>query len=201
MGVPRTGGLKGRAGSVSQIRITGARIAPLGDSSDVLEGMDIWISGGRLAAIATPDAVPSLSGGYETNAFLIGLVLPGLVHSHSHSASALLRGTAPGAPLDLYVMEAMSRRSRRTMQHVRVGVLIHAIEMLKHGITGVVDHFRGRPVPTVEAVSAVFPAYEGMGMLALVSPLFGRNGPLHSPPATHTPSPSGLPHHHNHVIA
>ncbi len=156
MGVPRTGGLKGRAGSVSQIRITGARIAPLGDSSDVLEGMDIWISGGRIAAIAPTDAAPSLSGSYETHAFLNGLVLPGLVNSHSHSASALLRGTAPGAPLDLYVMEAMSRRSRRTMQHVRVGVLIHAIEMLKHGITGVVDHFRGGPVPTVEAGQALY---------------------------------------------
>ena len=96
---------------MNQIRITGTKIAPLGDSSDVLEGMDIWISGGRIEAIAPTDASPALSGNYETHAFSNALVLPGLVNSHSHSASALQRGTSPGAPLDLYVMEAMSRRS------------------------------------------------------------------------------------------
>jgi cytosine/adenosine deaminase-related metal-dependent hydrolase len=94
------------------------------------------------------------------------------VNSHSHSASALLRGTVSGAPLDLFVMEAMSRKSRRSIQHVRVGVLIHAIEMLKRGITGVVDHFRGGAVPTVEAVSTVFQAYGDIGMRAVVAPMF-----------------------------
>jgi 5-methylthioadenosine/S-adenosylhomocysteine deaminase len=155
-----------------KIRLTGARVAPLGNSSDVLDGMDIWIADGRIAAIAPTDASPAFDETYETYRYDNALILPGLVNSHSHSASALLRGTAPGAPLDLYVMEAMSRRSRRTMQHVRVGVLIHAIEMLKRGITGVVDHFRGGAVPTVEAVSTVFQAYDDVGLRAVVAPMF-----------------------------
>lgn len=157
---------------MTRIRITGARIAPLGDSSDILDGTDIWIADGRIAAVSPTYAPPPFNEPYETHAFQNALVLPGLVNSHSHSASALLRGTAPGSPLDLYVMEAMSRKSRRTMQHVRVGVLIHAIEMLKRGITGVVDHFRGGAVPTVEAVSTVFQAYEDIGMRAVVAPMF-----------------------------
>ena len=155
-----------------KMRLTGARIAPLGRVADVIDGMDIWVADGRIAAIEAAEGPPPFAGPYETLTFENALILPGLVNSHSHSASALLRGTAPGAPLDLYVMEAMSRRSRRSMQQVRASVLLHAIEMLKHGITGVVDHFRGGPVPTVEAVSTVFQAYEDVGMRAIVAPMF-----------------------------
>jgi 5-methylthioadenosine/S-adenosylhomocysteine deaminase len=155
-----------------KIRITGARIAPLGTATDVLDGMDIWIADGRIAALQ-PEASPApFDGTYETYSFKNALVLPGLVNSHSHSASSLLRGTAPGAPLDLYVLEAMSRRARRTMHQVRVSVLLHAIEMLKRGITGVVDHFRSGAVPSVEAVSTVFQAYDDIGLRAVVAPMF-----------------------------
>jgi 5-methylthioadenosine/S-adenosylhomocysteine deaminase len=179
---------------MNQIRITGTRIAPLGDSSDLLDGMDIWVADGRIAAIAPADAAAPLAGPYETLAFEDALVLPGLVNSHSHSASALLRGTSSGAPLDLYVLEAMSRRSHRTMQHVRVGVLIHAIEMLKHGITGVVDHFRGGPVPTVEAVSTVFQAYEDIGMRAVVAPMFEDKRYIDSLPIDQDRLPADIQH-------
>jgi cytosine/adenosine deaminase-related metal-dependent hydrolase len=155
-----------------KLRITGARIAPLGDDSTVFDGMDLWIADGRIVALNPADNSPPFSGPFETCVFDNALVLPGLVNSHSHSASALLRGTSAGAPLDLYVMEAMSRRSRRTMRHVRIGALVHAVEMLKRGITGVVDHFRGGPVPSVEAVSTVFQAYDDIGMRAAVAPMF-----------------------------
>src|SRR5580704_7901300 len=175
-----------------KIRISDARIAPLGGSDAVLEGSDLWIADGRIAAITPADAAPAFAGDYETCAFSNALVLPGLVNSHSHSASALQRGTSPGAPLDLYVMEAMSRRSLKTMQHVRVGVLIHAIEMLKHGITGVVDHFRGGPVPTVEAVSTVFQAYQDVGMRAVVAPMFEDKRYIDSLPIDQSRLPSDI---------
>src|SRR5271168_3803602 len=155
-----------------KLRITGARIAPLGSVDDVLDGMDLWIDDGRIAAIAPTGAAAPFDGPYKTYAFENALVLPGLVNSHSHSASALLRGTSPGAPLDLYVMEAMSRRTRRTMRQVRVSVLLHAIEMLKRGITGVIDHFRSGAVPSIEAVSTVLQAYDDIGMRAVVAPMF-----------------------------
>jgi len=156
----------------SKLRITGAKVAPLGDVTSVLDGMDVWIADGRIAALAPVSDPPPDADTFTTLTFDNALLLPGLVNSHSHSASALLRGTSAGAPLDLYVMEAMSRRSRRTMQQVRTGALIHAIEMLKRGITGVVDHFRGGAVPTVEAVSTVFEAYDDIGIRAAVAPMF-----------------------------
>ncbi|HTP84381.1 MAG TPA: amidohydrolase family protein [Alphaproteobacteria bacterium] len=156
-----------------KLRITGAKIAPLGGSDDLLDDMDLWIGGGRIAAIAPKgEAAPFAEGTFETLAFSNALVLPGLINSHSHSASALQRGKIGGAPLDLFVMEAMSRRSHRPLEIVRVGALLHAIEMLKHGVTGVVDHFRHGAMPSTEAVLTVFQAYQDIGIRAAVAPMF-----------------------------
>jgi cytosine/adenosine deaminase-related metal-dependent hydrolase len=69
-------------------------------------------------------------------------------------------------------MEAISRRSSRTLEQVRASALLHAIEMLKRGITGVVDHFRSGPVPSVESVSTVFQAYADIGIRAAVAPMY-----------------------------
>jgi 5-methylthioadenosine/S-adenosylhomocysteine deaminase len=126
-----------------RFRITGARIAPLGDRNDILDATDLWIADGRIAALTRKDAAPPFDGPYETCAFANAVVLPGLVNAHTHSSSALLRGTAAGAPLDLYTMELMARRMPRTQEQVRVSTLLHAIDMLRHGVTGAIDHFRG----------------------------------------------------------
>jgi guanine deaminase len=134
--------------------------------------MDLFVADGRIAAIVPTGSPPPITGPYETYSFENALILPGLVNSHSHSSSALLRGTSPGAPLDLFVMEAMSRHSRRTLEQVRVSTLLHAIEMIKHGITGVVDHFRFGAVPSVAAISTAFQAYDDIGMRAAVAPMY-----------------------------
>jgi len=157
----------------AKLRITGAKIAPLGGSDDLLDEMDLWIEDGRIAAIA-PRGAPAVfaDGAFETLAFANALVMPGLVNAHSHSASALQRGKIGGAPLDLFVMEAMSRRSHRPLDIVRVGALLHAIEMLKHGVTGVVDHFRHGAMPSTDAVLTVFKAYQEIGIRAAVAPMF-----------------------------
>jgi cytosine/adenosine deaminase-related metal-dependent hydrolase len=157
----------------SKLRITGAKIAPLGGSDDLLDDMELWIADGRIAAIAPKGEIaPFAAGTFDTLAFSNALVIPGLINSHSHSASALQRGKIGGAPLDLFVMEAMSRRSHRPLEIVRVGALLHAIEMLKHGVTGVVDHFRHGAMPSTEAVLAVFKAYQEIGIRAAVAPMF-----------------------------
>ncbi|MDF2114293.1 amidohydrolase family protein [Roseiarcaceae bacterium H3SJ34-1] len=153
-------------------RITGARIVPLGDDNGIIEGHDIWIGDGRIAAITAIGSPPPFAGAYETCSFRNAVVIPGLVNSHSHSASVLQRGNVAGAPLDIFVMEAASRKSHRTMAHVRTAALLHAIEMLKRGITGVVDHLRHGAVPTVEAMSAAMGAYADIGLRAIVAPMY-----------------------------
>jgi 5-methylthioadenosine/S-adenosylhomocysteine deaminase len=154
------------------VRLTGARLAPLGASDAILDDTDLWIADGRIAAILPKDSAPPFDGPYETHRFGNALILPGLINAHSHSSSALLRGSSAGAPLDLYVMDLMWRRSGRSLAQIRSAALLHAMEMLKHGVTGVVDHFRSGAVGSVDAVSAVFAAYRDIGIRAAVAPMF-----------------------------
>lgn len=154
------------------LRITGAKIAPLGASLELLDNMDLWIADGRIAALLPAGAPAPAEGVVETLAVKEALVLPGMVNSHSHSYASLLRGTVPGAPLDLFVMEAMARRAPQSERLVEVAVLLQAVEMLKYGTTGVVDHFRYGAIPTVSAIGAAFAAYAQAGLRAAVAPMF-----------------------------
>jgi 5-methylthioadenosine/S-adenosylhomocysteine deaminase len=181
-------------------RITGARIASLTSVNDMLDAMDLWVADGRIAAIAPAGAAAPFNRPYDTYEFTNALVLPGLVNAHTHSSSSLLRGTAPGAPLDLYTMELMSRRAPRTMEQVRVSVLLHAIEMLKRGITGVIDHFRSGAVPSIEAVSTVLQAYDDIGMRAVVAPMFEDKRYIDSLPIDQSRLPPALQEHWRHAM-
>jgi cytosine/adenosine deaminase-related metal-dependent hydrolase len=154
------------------LRITGPKIATLDATADVLEDTDLWIADGRFAALLPSGSPSPMEGSVETLVVQNALALPGLVNAHSHSYASLLRGTVAGAPLDLFVMEAMARRAPRSDRQVKVAVLRHAVEMLKNGITGVVDHFRYGTVPTFEAISAAFTAYAEAGMRAAIAPMF-----------------------------
>ncbi|MEA2945998.1 MAG: hypothetical protein QOI40_1328, partial [Alphaproteobacteria bacterium] len=162
------------------LRITGARIALLGEPPAILDDTDLWIADGRILALS-PVGAPAPTHGQaetqietqvETLSFQNALVMPGMINSHSHSASSLLRGCVPGAPLDLFVLDAMARRAPKPLRQVRVGVLLQATEMLRRGVTGAVDHFRHAGLPTVEAVSAALSAYEEVGLRAAGAPMY-----------------------------
>jgi 5-methylthioadenosine/S-adenosylhomocysteine deaminase len=174
------------------LQINGAKIATLDGGSEVLEDTDLWIADGRIAALLPSASPPPLEGPVETLVLRNALVLPGLVNAHSHSYSSLLRGTVPGAPLDLFVMEAMARRAPRSARQVKVAVLLHAVEMLKNGITGVVDHFRCGAVPTFEAMTAAFAAYTEAGMRAAIAPMFEDKLYLDSMPVDQGRLPSSV---------
>jgi 5-methylthioadenosine/S-adenosylhomocysteine deaminase len=155
------------------LRITGARIVTLDDDApDPLDATDLWIADGRIAALLSAGSPPPADGPVETLTLSNALVLPGLVNAHTHSASALLRGTNPGLPVDLYCLEATTRRTPRMEGEIRVCVHLQATEMLKRGVTSVVDHFRYGAVPSAEAISQVFSAYAETGMRVAIAPMF-----------------------------
>jgi 5-methylthioadenosine/S-adenosylhomocysteine deaminase len=154
------------------LRITGAKIALLEGDGSFLEDTDLWIADGNIAALAPAGAPPPREGSIETLSFERALVLPGMVNAHSHSYATLLRGTVAGAPLDLFVMEAMSRRGAHTPPPVEIAAMLQAAEMLRCGITAMVDHFRYGALPTVEAISAAFRAYGRAGIRAAIAPMY-----------------------------
>lgn len=153
-------------------RITGALIASPDGEGDILDGTDLWIADGRILALLPAGSPAPQAGPVETLVFENALVMPGMINAHSHSMSALLRGTNPGMPLDLFLMEATARRTPKDLAYVRAGAISQSIEMLKSGVTAVLDHFRFGGVPTIEAMSAALGAYAEIGIRATVAPMF-----------------------------
>ncbi len=154
------------------LQITGARIAQLEEPASILDNTDLWIADGRILALLPAGTPAPAAGEVETLAFHNAVVIPGLINSHSHSASSVQRGCIAGSPLDLFVLDALTRRAPKPMRQVRAAALLQATEMLRRGITGCVDHFRHAGLPTVEAVMMVFSAYRDVGLRVAVAPMY-----------------------------
>jgi len=152
------------------LRVRGVRVLATPDATPSPVS-DLWIAGPHLAAITPSGSEPLVEGVPEVDAAGC-LAIPGLVNAHTHSYTALLADTVPGAPLDLFVLEAMARRAPRSPRMVYVSALLHGLQLLKRGVTGLVDHVRHGPLPTVAALDACFQAYRDLGLRAPVAPMY-----------------------------
>src|SRR4051794_21364395 len=99
---------------------------------DVDDGEIRWVGPAADAAPA-PDA--------ET-VDLPGVLLPGLVNSHSHAPMVLFRGQAEGLPLDRWLGEVIwPREARLTAEDIEVAMTAASAEMLRNGITTSVEMY------------------------------------------------------------
>jgi len=99
---------------------------------DVDDGEIRWV-GPAADATPAPDA--------ET-VDLPGVLLPGLVNSHSHAPMVLFRGQAEGLPLDRWLGEVIwPREARLTGDDVEVAMAAASAEMLRNGVTTSVEMY------------------------------------------------------------
>src|SRR3954454_23089409 len=99
---------------------------------DVAEGEIRW---------AGPAADAPEAPGAET-VELPGILMPGLVNSHSHAPMVLFRGHAEGLPLDRWLGEVIwPREARLTAEDVEVAMTAASAEMLRNGITTSVEMY------------------------------------------------------------
>jgi 5-methylthioadenosine/S-adenosylhomocysteine deaminase len=90
---------------------------------------------GRVVAAGPADEAPPLAWG-DAEHRLGGLLMPGLVNCHAHSAMTVLRGAGEGLPLRRWLREVIWRREAGlTAGDARLGMLVGAVEMLQAGIT------------------------------------------------------------------
>src|SRR4051812_28972185 len=99
---------------------------------DVEDGEIRWVGPAADAAPA-PDA--------ET-VELPGVLLPGLINSHSHAPMVLVRGQAEGLPLDRWLQEVIwPREARLTGDDVEAAMMAASAEMLRNGVTTSVEMY------------------------------------------------------------
>ncbi len=100
---------------------------------DVADGLIRWVGAAADAPAAAADG-----NGVE----LPGILVPGLVNTHSHAPMALFRGQGEGLPLDRWLREVMwPREARLTADDVEVAMTAASAEMLGNGITTSVEMY------------------------------------------------------------
>ena len=130
--------------------------------------MDIRVEGGVIREIA-PSIVPG-PGDRAVDARGM-LAMPGLINAHFHSPANLMRGTLDGLPLEVFMLYEVpplaSPVDQKRLGYLRT--LVGAMEMLKLGITSIMDDAFHVPIATVEGVDAICSAYRDIGMRARVA--------------------------------
>ncbi|MGY1824391.1 amidohydrolase family protein [Geodermatophilus sp. SYSU D00079] len=99
---------------------------------DVEDGSITWVG-------AAADAPPA---GDAEAVPLPGVLVPGLVNSHSHAPMVLFRGQAEGLPLERWLREVIwPREARLTPEDVEVAMTAASAEMLRGGVTTSVEMY------------------------------------------------------------
>jgi len=122
-----------------------------------LERADLAIKDGRIVRLAPPGSLAHHAAS-ELIAAGGGLVMPGLVNAHTHSPENLARGRAERARLSEWMGAVWPALDTLPAHLVRLAIEIGAAEMIRHGVTSVVDHFRQTPM-TTQALTAAVEAY------------------------------------------
>jgi 5-methylthioadenosine/S-adenosylhomocysteine deaminase len=95
------------------------------------------------------------------------LLMPGLVNAHFHSSANHLKGSFDSLPLEIFMLfETPAEGMRDDARAAYVSTLLGAVEMLKCGVTSVLDDAFFVPAPSPSGIDAVMQAYLDSGMRA-----------------------------------
>lgn len=146
------------------IRITNGLVATLDREMRLLPDTTVSIADGVITAIGTDSVL-----GDRVEALTIDargcLVMPGLTNAHCHSTEAWAKGRSEAEALEYWLSTTFPNIDTLPDEILRIAGLLIAAEMLKCGVTTVVDHFRQIPATTA-SVSAIARAYREAGINA-----------------------------------
>jgi 5-methylthioadenosine/S-adenosylhomocysteine deaminase len=118
-----------------------ARAVVVGDrAGTVVPDAVVDVADGEIRWVGTAADAPDAPGAETVE--LPGVLMPGLVNTHSHAAMVLFRGQAEGLPLDRWLGEVIwPREGRLTPEDVEVAMTAASAEMLGNGITTSVEMY------------------------------------------------------------
>lgn len=99
------------------------------------------------------------------------LLMPGLINAHTHSWEALFRGRYDNLPLELWMLLSYPILGVEPLsaELIRLRTLLVAVESLRNGVTCLLDDVIEMPGQSLEALGAVFGAYDEAGIRASIS--------------------------------
>jgi cytosine/adenosine deaminase-related metal-dependent hydrolase len=129
---------------------------------------DILVRGRLIEAVAPGLVAPDGAAVIDARGML---AMPGLINAHVHSPGNLMRGMLDCLPLEIFMLYEVPPLSRdlpvKRLNYLRT--LLGAIEMLKLGVTAVMDDAFHVPVASVDGIDGIMEAYRDSFMRARVA--------------------------------
>jgi len=152
-----------------RLLIHGGTVVP-GAFRRVLPRADILIENGRIAAVGRLPAGTTARVDRVLDATQ-RIVIPGLVNGHCHTYETFNRGVMPAAPMEIWALygHPVLGVRPRTPDEVYWRTLLPCLEMLRNGVTTVVDDISMSFDFRDELVDAMMQAFRDSGIRAWVT--------------------------------
>lgn len=160
------------AGADTLTCLAGGTVYTFDGESRVIEGGEVWMSGARIVAVGAAGSFPAPHDRVERIDVSGRMVIPGLINAHTHSYSALLKGSVESEPLDIYMLSVIASGAAMTPREIYVSAQLDALAMMHTGVTAAIDHYSERPALSADGLGAVCAAFEDIGMRATVATMF-----------------------------
>ncbi len=142
-------GWAGPDGSRAQARrkvslvVTGGTVVTMDEARRVIESGAVAIDGPTIVAVDTALAIDARYTAADRIDAAGGIILPGLVNTHTHAAMVLFRGLADDLALMDWLQQYIFPGEARTVSPamVRVGTRLAALEMIRSGTTTFADMY------------------------------------------------------------
>jgi 5-methylthioadenosine/S-adenosylhomocysteine deaminase len=126
----------------ADLLVGGGFVLPLDGRTDLLENAAVAISGDRIIEIGPLAKLREKHSGARQLIDQNGLVMPGLVNTHTHAAMACFRGLADDMPLMQWLQEYIfPAEARLTGEIVYHSTLLSIAEMIRSGTTTFCDMY------------------------------------------------------------
>lgn len=160
------------AGADNLTCLRGGTIFTFDDEFAVFEDGELWLSGSQVLSVG-PRGTYQPPHDRITYIDTSGrMIVPGLINAHTHSYSALLKGSVESEPLDIYMLSVIAAGAAMTPREIYVSAQLDALAMLHTGVTSAIDHYSERPALSRDGLGAVRSAFEDIGMRATIATMF-----------------------------
>ncbi|MBU4328191.1 MAG: amidohydrolase [Proteobacteria bacterium] len=126
----------------ADLLITGLWLLPTSRQQDCIENGGVAVAGDRIIAIGTADELAERYPHAERIHEEHGLIMPGLINTHTHAPMACFRGLADDLPLMTWLQEHIfPAEAKLTPEIVYDSTLLSLAEMIKSGTTSFCDMY------------------------------------------------------------
>src|SRR5881227_945959 len=153
------------------ILLENASVVTLNASKPILEARQILIDDGTIAQVGRKihtEGTP-ITKRIDCSGMI---VMPGLVNAHCHLTEILQKSFRDNMRMEIWrgYRATTEDLAKLTAAEIGTAAELACSEMLKNGVTAVVDHFSTRPGLSVDKMEAVLGAFEKTGIRGMLVP-------------------------------